>query len=138
MDDFIEKFREFRQRASVPNLPVNPNWISAFSVIVSFGVWWNPIIAIASALTLDLLDGMVAGGAGRDGGSREGKLTDWACDRYSEFVIFGYFSTTTLLTPALAALPVLNTIVTILAAGDRKIPVLPLRHILLLYLLLRA
>lgn len=130
MDDFLERFRELRRRVLVLDLPIEPNWISALSVIVSVGVWLNPILAIFSALVLDALDGMAA--RGRHGESREGHLTDWACDRFSEFIIFGHYAATM---PALAALPVLNTLTAIETARGGKIPVLPLRQLLLLYLL---
>lgn len=131
MDDFIERFRDVRTRVLVLDLPLEPNRLSALSVVVSLGVRWNPVIAVSLALVLDLLDGMVARAKCRE--RREGKLADWACDRFSEFVIFGHYAATIM--PALAVLPVLNALIAIQAALGGKIPVIPLRHLLLLHLL---
>lgn len=113
-------------------MPVEPNGISALSVVASLGVFWNPVLALFFALTLDVLDGMVA--RARYGERREGKLADYACDRFSEFIIFGYYAAT--IAPLLAVIPIWNTLSAIRAVvGSGKIPVLPLRHLLLFYLL---
>lgn len=131
MADFIGGFRSWRGRFKA-HLPVNPDHISALSVLVSFGVFAHPMLAVIGALALDALDGMVARAGKMDGGVR-GKIADRACDRYSEFVIFGYYAARN---PVLVVLPVLNTALT-LRDGQAKTAwtTLPLRQLLLAYLI---
>lgn len=137
MADIIGKFRRWRTRFMM-DVPVEPDRISALSVVASLGVWIAPLPAIAIVLLLDLLDGAVARARRKTTGSEErGKVVDSACDHYSEFIIFGYYAAAGY--PLLAILPVLNTAIALWGAGrnEKSIPALPLRHGLLLYLVLR-
>lgn len=115
---------------------MEPNTISALSVVASFGVGIAPLPAIAIVLLLDLLDGAVAR-ARKKTESKNGKIADKACDRYSEFVIFGHYATGN---PLLAVLPVINTAMVLPAVKGRinkYALTFPLRQGLLLYLVLR-
>lgn len=132
----IERFRRWKRRTVRIDLPVEPNTISALSVVASFGVWIAPVPAIAFVLLLDTLDGAVAR-ARKKTENGNGKITDKACDRYSEFVIFGHYATGN---PLLAVLPAINTAMVLLTAKGRTNEyalTFPLRQGLLLYLVLQ-
>lgn len=130
MADIVDNFKKERLKLKL-GLPIKPEWVSAAGLLASFYIIVNPIAALAAALTLDLLDGMIARARGLD--SHRGLLGDYACDRYSEYIIFGYYG---LKNPALLLLPALNTLMTYMVLKkNRGFYVLPLRQILLLYLL---
>jgi phosphatidylglycerophosphate synthase len=130
MADIVDEFRKERLKLKL-NLPIRPEWVSAAGLLSSFYVVVNPIAALIAALALDLLDGMVARARGLS--SRRGLLSDYACDRYSEYIIFGYYG---LASPAVLLLPALNTLLTFMVLKKRNgFYVLPLRQILLLYLI---
>ncbi|MFH0860387.1 MAG: CDP-alcohol phosphatidyltransferase family protein [Candidatus Altiarchaeota archaeon] len=113
------------------NVPVDPRTVSALSVLVSLGVIYNLSYTLVVVLLLDLLDGMIS--RGREMASRDGLLMDYACDRYSEFIIFGYLAVSN---PILLTLPVLNTLITFKNIEDKRFIILPLRQLLLLVKLL--
>ena len=129
MDNLVKKFKKQRLRLEV-SLPVDPSMISGLGVILSFGVFYHPIVTLTVVLLMDLLDGMVA--RARNMSSRAGELSDWACDRASEFIIFGYYA---LENPLVLLLPTANTLIACLLARGRKVIILPLRQLLLIYLL---
>lgn len=132
MADIITRFRDWRKGFSL-NLPVEPDTISALSVVVSLFVLLNPVLIITVVLLLDLLDGLVARRKNRERERESGELTDWACDRYSEFIIFGFFA---IERPVFLLLPVLNVILTLAVLRKKRgAVILPLRQALLAYLL---
>lgn len=59
MVDIIARFREWRKGFSL-DLPIEPDAVSALSVVVSLFILLNPILILAVVLLLDLLDGLVA------------------------------------------------------------------------------
>ncbi len=136
MADIIDGFRRWRMRFTM-DVPIEPDMISALSVVASFGVWMAPLPAIATVLLLDILDGAIARARKKttEESEKRGKVVDSACDHYSEFVIFGYYAATVY--PPLLMLPVINTAITLWGASRRgpDVHTLPLRHMLLLYLL---
>jgi len=130
MARIIDEFKKQRMKLAL-NLPIEPEWASAASVLASAYVIFNPLYAVAAALALDLLDGMIA--RARNKTSRNGLLVDYSCDRYSEYIIFGYLS---LKNPLLLAIPIINTIMTYMVLSKKKgFYVLPVRQLFLVYLL---
>lgn len=120
-----------KRKISVPDIfPVNANQVSGLSVYASLGIVYAPIAAVSAALLLDLFDGIVA--RSQRNMSRLGELTDWASDRYSEYIIFGWLAYT--MTPWLLLAPIVNTAITLALVRGAPVAVLPLRHVLLLYL----
>ncbi len=128
--DLSQLVREKRKLTLPDVFPVNANQVSGLSVYASLGVVYAPLAAVSAALVLDLLDGIVA--RSQRNMSRLGELTDWASDRYSEYVIFGWLAYTT--TPWLLLAPIVNTLITFALVRGAPVAVLPLRHILLFYL----
>lgn len=109
------------------DVKINPTTVSALSVVLSIGAAYNLTYTLVIVLLLDLLDGMIA--RGRDIASSEGLLVDYACDRYSEFIIFGILA---MRNPLLILLPAVNTLLTLKNIQDKRYMILPLRQILLL------
>ena len=130
MDNPIESVKRKRKRLTV-NLPVTPAQISGLSVIASLYVVYDPIAAILAATLLDLLDGAVA--RARNMASNQGELMDWAADRMSEYVIFGYFAWR--ISPVIMLLPIANTLINIQILRGRKMYIMSIRSALLLYLI---
>jgi len=119
------------------DLPIDPNKISGLSVLLSFPVAYfilkNMFLLAASVLflilILDLLDGAIA--RGRKINSYQGQIVDWAADRISEAIIFmplfTYYKFSILLV-------ILNILVNF-AVIKKKLVVIPLRHLLLIWLI---
>jgi phosphatidylglycerophosphate synthase len=131
MDNLIESFKKTRKHLAI-NLPVTPSQISGLSVYASLFVIYNPIAAILAATLLDLLDGAVARAKKLE--SKEGELMDWAADRMSEYIIFGYFAWK--ISPIILLLPIANTAINMQILRGKKIYIMSIRSALLLYLLL--
>ncbi len=131
MDNPIESFKKTRKKLSV-YLPITPRQISGLSVIASLYVIYNPITAILAATLLDLLDGAVARATGCT--SKVGELMDWAADRMSEYIIFGYFAWK--ISPLFLILPIANTIINMQIFRGKKLYLMPIRSAMLVYLIL--
>lgn len=131
MDNLIESFKACRKQLAI-SLPLAPNQISGLSVLASLYVVYDPIAAILAATLLDLLDGAVA--RARKIVSGEGELMDWAADRMSEYIIFGYFAWK--ISPIIMLLPIANTVINIQILRGKKMYIMPIRSALLLYLLI--
>lgn len=114
-------------------IDVNPDRISWLSVIVSaVFIFWADIRIWAGALAvivvLDWLDGAVSRNLHRKKGRKMDELTDVGCDRVSELMVFSAF-------PLLLPLVAINIF---LSAQKLRVDmpiVMPLRQILLIYLL---
>jgi len=114
---------------------ISPNAISWFSLFLSVFVsllfrsnlLLYGIIALFSVLFLDALDGFLARKKHLE--SFDGLVVDVSCDRLSEFMIF-YPSS---LWVVLAAV---NCYFTVWKLKNKKIPILPLRHLFLIIAIL--
>jgi phosphatidylglycerophosphate synthase len=133
MDNPIESFKTARKRIMI-DLPLTPSQISGLSVVASLFVLYNPIAAILVATLLDLLDGAVA--RARKQESKEGELIDWAADRMSEYIIFGYYAWK--ISPLIMILPIANTVINMQILRGKKLYLMPIRSAMLLYLILTA
>jgi len=108
------------------------SWFSLFSsvfVLLSFrsNLLLYGIIALFMVLLLDALDGFLARKKHLE--SFDGLVVDASCDRLSEFMIF-YPSSLWLVLAAV------NCYVTVLRLKNKKIPILPLRHLFLIITIL--
>jgi len=116
-------------------IDLSPNrisWLSLFlSIFVSLlfrsNLLVHGIIALFAVLFLDALDGFLARKKGLD--SFDGLVVDASCDRMSEFIIF-YPS------PLWIVLTAVNCYVTVLRLKNKKILILPLRHLFLIITIL--
>ncbi len=111
-------------------LDLDPNHISRLSVVVSVFFLFaqsalQQALVIFIVLLLDLYDGLAARKYGKE--SKNGLIVDHACDRMSELVIF-------IRTPYLLFFVFANVLLSVLKI-KKGYPVLPLRHIYMLYLL---
>ena len=111
-------------------IKVNPSYISYLSLLATFPVLFtqNPLYQSAIifiVLFLDSYDGFVARKHNLE--SRQGLVTDLACDRYSELVIF-------IKNPILLPLVFLNIALSIMSL-KKGWYILPLRHVYMIYLL---
>ncbi len=112
-------------------LDVNPDRISWLAVILSAAfiffqdirIWTG---ALAIIIILDWLDGAVARNMQKKGRKLE-EVTDIGCDRISELLVFSAF-------PLLLPLVVINIFLSAQRLRVNMPIVLPLRHILLVYL----
>ncbi|MFH1722317.1 MAG: CDP-alcohol phosphatidyltransferase family protein [Candidatus Altiarchaeota archaeon] len=130
VSDFFVLVAE-KRKITVPDVfPVEARQVSGLSVVASLSVVFSPVLALVSSLFLDFLDGVVA--RSKNSTSYEGGLIDWASDRYSEFIIFGYLAY--LFNPFLLVLPVVNVVLNNVIIRGRKVYILPLRQILFVYL----
>ena len=137
MANIFNDVKSFRKRIMKIDLPIDPNKISGLSVLLSFPVAYfilkNMFLLAASVLflilILDLLDGAIA--RGRKINSYQGQIVDWAADRISEAIIFmplfTYYKFSILLV-------ILNILVNF-AVIKKKLVVIPLRHLLLIWLI---
>lgn len=112
---------------------VNPDRVSWLSVIVSaVFVFWSDILIWAAALAvivaLDWLDGAVARNLHRKNGRKLEEVTDVGCDRVSELLVFSAF-------PLLIPLVAINIFLSAQRLRVDMPIVMPLRQLLLLYLL---
>ncbi len=123
------------------NLPVNPDNVSGLSVLLSvLGAYFifksdylPAALVLFTILVLDLLDGMISRGRKTDPG--QGQIADWAADRVSEAIVF--VPLTAIYSP-LSLLIILNIFLNFLLLDDKlnnRLAVLPLRHVLLTWLL---
>jgi len=112
---------------------VNPNYISLASVIFTIPILYvtsflMKAIIVFLVLFLDSLDGYIARKYNR--ASRNGLVVDIACDRFSELVIFSF-------SPLLLFIVYVNILLSVMRLKKGWI-ILPLRHIYLLWLVLKA
>ena len=133
MDNLIESFKKARKKLTV-YLPATPSQISGLSVITSIGVIYNPIAFILITTFLDMLDGAVARAKKLE--TEEGELMDWAADRMSEYIIFGFFAWK--ISPLILILPIANTVINMQILRGKKLYLMPIRSALLLYLIITA
>ncbi len=112
---------------------VNPSYISYLSLLSTFPILFtnNPLYQAAIiffALFLDSYDGFIAREHKME--SRQGLVTDLACDRYSELIIF-------IKNPILLPFVFLNIVLSIMNLR-KGWHILPLRHAYMVYLVLAA
>ncbi|MFC2154181.1 CDP-alcohol phosphatidyltransferase family protein [Candidatus Altiarchaeota archaeon] len=129
---FLHALKENRKITAPDVFPFTASQVSAASVLASFGVFFNPIIALLTSLVLDSFDGVVA--RSQNATSRDGGMIDWASDRYSEFIFYGYFALQH--TPLLILLPVANTLLNLSLLRGWKVVIIPIRFYLLAYLVI--
>ena len=103
-------------------------WLCLFAAIARFQnhVGWAFALLLA-ALILDIVDGVVA----RQRGENSPEI-DWAADRYGELVFVGALFARD---PLWAAIPYAACYIANVFLPTKRIPVLPLRHALGVYLL---
>lgn len=116
----------------VVKLDVNPDYMSWLAVAVSaMFVFWRDVNVWAGALAvivaLDWLDGAVARNMSRCGKRKLSEVNDLGCDRVSELLVLSAF-------PLLLPLAAINIFLSALKLRVNLPIVMPLRHILLLYL----
>lgn len=131
MDNPIESFKKARKKLTI-YLPATPNQISGLSVITSIGIIYNPIASILVTTFLDMLDGAVARAKKLE--TKEGELMDWAADRMSEYIIFGYYAWK--ISPIILILPIANTLINMQILRGKKLYLMPIRSALLIYLII--
>lgn len=116
-------------------IDVPPNAISGFSLFLSVFVslfftsnlLLYGIVALFAVLFLDRLDGFLARKKHLE--SFDGLVVDASCDRLSEFMIFHHSSFWLVLTAV-------NCYFTVWRLKNKKIPILPLRHLFLIIAIL--
>jgi phosphatidylglycerophosphate synthase len=136
MSNIIDDIKHFRKKAKM-NLPIDPNQISGVSVLLSFlsaylifkNMFIFSALVLFIILFLDFLDGVVARGRKID--SYQGQIVDWAADRMSEIIIFAPLF---LQNTFIILIPSLNILVNFLVVKG-KIWLIPLRHMLLIWLI---
>ncbi len=119
------------------NIPLSPNMVSWLSVYVSLLAYFLlklelyalACIVILLVLLFDALDGLIA--RKRKLASFRGLVVDVSCDRISEFIIFLPYKLWLLLA-------CFNVYLTVLRLKDKRVYILPLRHVFLAILALLA
>jgi len=136
MYNIIDDIKHFRKKAKM-NLPIDPNKISGISVLLSFllaylifkNMFIFSALVLFIILFLDFLDGVIARGRKID--SYQGQIVDWTADRMSEIIIFVPLF---LQNAFIILIPSLNIFVNFLVVKG-KIWLIPLRHLLLIWLI---
>lgn len=59
---------------------------------------------------------------------------DWAADRMSEYIIFGYYAWK--ISPIILILPIANTLINMQILRGKKLYLMPIRSALLIYLII--
>ena len=136
MANIFNNVKYFRKKIKL-DLPIDPNKISGLSVLFSFFVAYFILknmflpasLVLLLVLFLDFLDGVIA--RGRKINSYHGQIIDWTSDRISETIIFIPLF---ILYQFSILLVILNILVDF-AVIKKKLIVLPLRHLLLIWLI---